>query len=200
MDDELLSEELLLLFERRLREAGSPVARVLQPGLSDAELDVLAATLPVRLPEELRTWYRWHNGLDPSAADWTFALGNGRFLTSLQDSLLSYQTCLITWECEELADEFTYRPSWWPIAEFDNVDYVVADTAGEPGGPCPVHAIGLRVDKSPDWNPVRAPSLGAMVRLWIQAIDDGWWRWDDDGRRIDTYQELPEHLIDTELI
>ena len=42
--------------------------------------------------------------------------------------------------------------------------------------------------------------MGALVRLWTQVIDDGWWRWDDDGQPVDTYQQLPLDLIRTSLI
>jgi hypothetical protein len=42
--------------------------------------------------------------------------------------------------------------------------------------------------------------MAAMVRLWVQALDEGWWRWDQNGEPVDTFRQLPRHAIDSELI
>ena len=59
----ILDNELLNNLEQRWRAAQSPVmVRLLQPGLKDDEIDRLSEPLGFPLPEEVRTWYRWHNG------------------------------------------------------------------------------------------------------------------------------------------
>ena len=42
--------------------------------------------------------------------------------------------------------------------------------------------------------------MHAMVRLWTEAIDQGWWQWDDNGQPIDTLQDVPTEVIRTELV
>ena len=54
--------ELLRAIETELREHAPTIAQTLQPGLSDAEINSLEAKGNFKLADDLRSFYRWHNG------------------------------------------------------------------------------------------------------------------------------------------
>lgn len=57
------TEALLGRLQSALESNAPPVAQALQPGLTEAELAAQEARGGFRLPEELRAFYRWHNGM-----------------------------------------------------------------------------------------------------------------------------------------
>ncbi len=69
-----------------LREKAPKVAAMLQPGLSDAQIDATLkqAGFNYELPSDIRTLYRWHNGM-PRGSDVPF-VGSFR-LISLEEAL-----------------------------------------------------------------------------------------------------------------
>src|SRR3712207_5050248 len=56
------AEELLQRLEHVLRERAPAVAESLQPGLTDERITEIESAAGFRLPEDLRSVYRWHNG------------------------------------------------------------------------------------------------------------------------------------------
>ena len=62
-----LSPEILEEFRAALKTAGSPLGHSIDPGLSDEQIDQLAADLGVDVPPELRTLWRWGSP-SPAAA------------------------------------------------------------------------------------------------------------------------------------
>jgi cell wall assembly regulator SMI1 len=64
------SADALLVRLQQTMEAKAPgLARHLQPGLSDAAIRQQEVTGVFKLPEDLRTLYRWHNGQAPESPD-----------------------------------------------------------------------------------------------------------------------------------
>jgi hypothetical protein len=59
----LLSFDLLEALKARWRTAGWPGVERLNPGLTDEEIDAATQPLGLRLPTEVRIWWRWHNGI-----------------------------------------------------------------------------------------------------------------------------------------
>jgi cell wall assembly regulator SMI1 len=57
------TEQLLVHLQTILATNAPIVARSLQPGLSDAQISELETQGGFRLSDDLRTLYRWHNGL-----------------------------------------------------------------------------------------------------------------------------------------
>lgn len=57
-------EPRLVRLEELLRERHPDLVAEFRPGLTDAELDQVLAPLPFHVPEELREWWRWHDGID----------------------------------------------------------------------------------------------------------------------------------------
>jgi cell wall assembly regulator SMI1 len=60
---------LLARLETWLRTHAPAVAESLRPGLSDAQIDALEASRRLRLTQDLRTLYRWHDGADGEDAE-----------------------------------------------------------------------------------------------------------------------------------
>lgn len=53
--------DLLERFASALRARGIPVDD-LMPGLGDDEIDEITGPVGLELPEEVRAWWRWHDG------------------------------------------------------------------------------------------------------------------------------------------
>lgn len=58
-DPEELSPELLERFRAALHSAGAPLGNLVEPGLTDEQIDQVAIELGVRVPPELRVLWRW---------------------------------------------------------------------------------------------------------------------------------------------
>jgi hypothetical protein len=46
---------------------------LLQPGLSEAEIEEIIADLPLRLPNDIRSLYRWKNGIRMGDENWEYS-------------------------------------------------------------------------------------------------------------------------------
>src|SRR4051812_27326402 len=79
----MLDEALLTKLERQWQRKGSRIVEALNPGLTDAEIDDLAAPLGHPIPEEARRWWRWHNGAS------AFEMVLGRAYSSLEEDVAS---------------------------------------------------------------------------------------------------------------
>jgi len=168
----------------------------LRPGLTDEEIDALTARLPHRLPAELRTWYGWHDGakLDLPVGPWH--LGNGLNLLPLQVAVERHDF-LAQPELRSGVPAVDFRDEWLPICWFGTC-YIAVDTSGDASAPCPVHALDTHGDI--EWTKVRAPSLLAMVLMWVRALDEGYWVWDPENGWEFHYNELPADLRESELV
>lgn len=193
-------ERAAVTFDTRLHAAGAPIADRLRPGATDAHIDAVTAGLGLSFPDELRAWYRWHDGVVEDEDEWA-TFGNGHQPLTLDDAAADYADIVATRAQIEAAipGPFRYRRTWWPVTHFQHVSYIVADTASA-GGSCDVHTLWLRVDKSGDWDTVRAGSLTEMLKVWTDAIGRGWWRWEPDGRLSDEPVDLPNFVYANELL
>jgi len=168
-------------------EQGAPTAQALRPGLSQAELDAAEVELGFLLPQEVRDWYGWHNGMEEvfEGVEGSVRLPNLKLLTSMRDAVEDRQGFLhLPPEVQQ-----TYRPTWLPITQRDVVTLVVdcAGAAADRQAPAPVSVI----DYADEWEQ-RMPSITAMVQLWTTLIDEGYWRYDHNlGCWADTYSQLP---------
>jgi cell wall assembly regulator SMI1 len=60
-----LSVKLLARLEALWVERDAPILSHLRDGLTDVEMDAMTAPIGLRLPDELRIWWSWHDGVDP---------------------------------------------------------------------------------------------------------------------------------------
>lgn len=173
----MLNTQLLADLERRWNAHGAAVARLVRPGLSDNEMDALTEPLGIKLPREARRWWGWHDGADPPAEDTRPAeLGPRRWFLSLADAV---QDCVWRQDVERQAWGGALGPEWRP-------GFLPIDGAGMPAlldtgvgfeEPVPVRAF---VTDNPAAATPGVPSIGELVRLWIDAIDVGAWSFDQD--------------------
>lgn len=79
----MLTEEHLERFEEALRRAGAPFVDHLRPGLTPDQVRALTAPFEgLSLPQELLTWFGWHNGASDRGV-----LSPKRLYLSLQEVL-----------------------------------------------------------------------------------------------------------------
>lgn len=187
---ETLTPQLLGELETRWRQMRAPIAAGLGPGLDDREIERLTAGFPRPLPSEPRTWWGWRT-ITPIDVPWNTAMTGAPWrFTALEAAVAEARRERLE---DSAYDATLWRPSWLPVARDLGGNYLVVDCDVASGEPCPIHFVDS--EYSPDIGEVVAPSLGTVVRWWLEAIDDGataydaeageWW-YDEDPLR-------PEH-------
>jgi cell wall assembly regulator SMI1 len=87
-------EGLLHRLETELARLGVDLARHAAPGASDAQLNEADRMLGFRLPDDVRTLYRWHNGgvdrVAENAKSPTLAVSPAWYLISLDQAVKDY--------------------------------------------------------------------------------------------------------------
>ena len=198
MSDE--ATRLLQELESQWRREGAPVAGLLAPGLSDAQIDELVEPLGIVLPEELRVWWRWHNGLAEKPDEHQRgSIGPGDWhpmsLREARDRYLQ-EPHRKDWPDGDLY----WRDAWFPFANLSN-DVLFVDTSRiDPRG----DAAPVRIRKWFGWEGYDvdiAPSLAVVLATWVRALREGYYWWDrDEGVWHDRIAEAPIDLIETRLI
>jgi cell wall assembly regulator SMI1 len=172
-----LTEALLDQLAAQWGRHDAPIARRLAPGLSDAEVDELAEPLGLTVPPEARTWWRWHNG----AHDAFIVTSGGKAFSSLERCLSRAAEMreiarevpraygLSPREADEMA-RGVWNWDWLPLCEDGLGGMLVLGTAvDDPSREvCPVR---YRSNDAGSDAPVVAPSIGALVREWIIALE-----------------------------
>lgn len=182
-------------FEARIVAQGAPAARLLRPGLADDQIDALTAHLPFAIPAEVRTWFGWHDGVDTPLDDHA-RLPCGDLL-SLTGALSQRESLLAQPVPDALREFRDFCPSWLPIRHGGR--YIVVDCGVAPSDVSPVRTVDFWTEYV--WEDVRAPSVTAMVELWNQLIDDGYWRYDRAlGDWEDHFAEMPLELRHNQLV
>lgn len=163
----MLDSELLRQLEANWLAAGATTLEKMAPGLTDEDIDRIAAPLGFRLPEEVRRLYRWHDGSN------LYPFICPRALTSLE------QTVEQTLDFVE--DDDAWKPGW--VHVMDEKPYVVLACSGEDQGLVPVWHYDYAAFDFPS-RPVFA-SIGDMVAFWIDLIDQGSMFWRGESWWID---------------
>jgi hypothetical protein len=158
----MLDIQLLDELEDRWRDQSPVLLNRLRPGIDEVEIDQVAAPLGYAIPEEVRRWYRWHNGSTGRPIIFT------RCLVTLASSVA------VTLDMQRVDETW---PRGWMLAMDEKPD-LIFDCRGERNAPVPV----WHLDYSFDF-PTRPvfDSIGDMVSFWIDLIDDGQISWDADG-------------------
>jgi hypothetical protein len=150
----LIDDDLLRDLERRWVDLGTSTLERMSPGLTDAQIDEIAAPLGFPLPEEVRTLYRWRDGSGLSTFIW------GRGMYSLEQAVAD-------------TEDFRRQDDDWSatwLCILDERPYVAIECGGGLTGPTFVWHYGA------DWGMPTRPvfdSLGDMVSFWIELIDAG---------------------------
>jgi cell wall assembly regulator SMI1 len=173
MTPTLLTDDLLDQLAARWRDQHAPITALLRPGLTDEEIDATTAPAGIRLPEEARRWWRWHDGALPDALSRGGAAHIGpniEFLSLTQAVAERAETLELFRQLREAGDTRYWSESWLPIAP--TRDPLVVDCGVGMNDPVPVRAFLL---EDSDGGRGATESIGALVRLWIDAFDRGAW-------------------------
>lgn len=176
---------LLERLDRLLNQSESPVAAGLRPGLAAREIEERMRPVELALPLEAQVWWQWHDGVDHVAPGWWVPLheqiGDSNLallqLSEAVDKYWDYRRLAV--RAEPDSPERLFRRSWFPILRFDGHPAVIqCGSSADVSGP-------LRLIEWQDelFDEVRAPSLTALVAVWVELLETGVWKWTGDGWR-----------------
>lgn len=184
-----LAPAQLEALERLLSDQGATVTSYFRRGLGQAEMDEVAGEFEFSLSAEARLWYSWHDGAEGAATELERSIGGWRPMPLRTALRRLEQSRRITAEVlSTLPPEHRYNPDWkwaaaWlPFALPGHGAALGVDCAVPPSSPSPVYYVEWAdpVDGPPT---SFAPSLGALIDRWNQALTDGTWRFDKATER-----------------
>lgn len=111
-----------------LERLHAPILEMLQPGLSQKEIDILIEDFSFKLTHEVHSFYKWRNGLNKNRpVDYEF-LPDG-YLLSLDEALDSYKITIdIAGQISKYANiepSQLWDPRWFPILSNMSGDFHV---------------------------------------------------------------------------
>ncbi|WP_110514476.1 SMI1/KNR4 family protein [Herpetosiphon llansteffanensis] len=182
---------LLTEFEDFLAQHAADRYAQLKPGISEDQLEQLNALLtPLRLPDDVATLYRWHNGTEHGAT----LFGHLDFLP-LEEALATYR------DDNEFGVEFPWCTVWFPICQsYDRRLIPLTEQAND-------HAPVLWNDSHDPTIVVDYSSISALIATYVAAYQTGviaidpatgWWRCDDEG--LATLRAIHDPSADTQRI
>jgi hypothetical protein len=187
-ESERLTMDQLAELERLLTEQGAPVVRRLQPPASDDELAVVEAYLGRSVPRELRQWWGWHDGTDVRENERAVQCSIGPTFIVLASAEAVEFSRKLRLGAEEDAPEdpdSLWASSWLAIGSQGRV---ACESNIEADAPVPVLDVDYHKAAYP--GAVIARSLGEMVRWWIEALESGAWRYNDEHGWWERHSEL----------
>lgn len=193
-----LHTELLQELHQRWRAQGAPIADALAPGIDDEQIERLTAPLGLRVSEEARVWWRWHNGVastaDCARSSWDRIGPTCRWRTpSLTARPVARWVLTSTAIRPRPRGRARGCPSPWTSCESS----LTARCPTKPTYPSRSFSF-----EEPEAAADGLPSLGELVRLWVEVIDSGAWRWRRNSAggtwQID-HDALPEDIQDLRL-
>jgi cell wall assembly regulator SMI1 len=184
-DAPLLTLEMLTRLEGQWRAQGAPIVDRLRPGLTREEIHAVARPLGLTLPREARLWWQWHDGADsPDGLKVSVELGPlGYEYRPLRD-LVETLTWARAFAAESAADprmppeaaqaRYWWNDAWFPL--FAGLGIVACDCSVSDGDPTPIRVVIW--EDGPPFDDVKARSFGELITWWIEALEDGSWRYD----------------------
>jgi cell wall assembly regulator SMI1 len=164
--------------EAEWQRQGAPIAGLLRPGLTEAELDGVAAQLGVSLPPEVRQLWSWHDGTHAEPGQEGADIGPGGFIFHSTEDVVEHHR----WNMEvhatspepELLPDWFWHRSWVPFMTVDAHRLYIDCDRQTSGGDSPVRAVPH------DWvgfDTDVACSLASAVSLWVWLLREGHFAW-----------------------
>jgi cell wall assembly regulator SMI1 len=185
---ERLSPKLLEHLEWLLVGQKAPVVQRLQPPASSEALAAIESYLGLPLPDELRQWWGWHDGTDVKPHERAVKASIGpsfEFLSSEEALKMTHEGREIAVDIDPEEPETYWGPTWLAIG---SNGMVACDVAV--GFDAPVPVLDVDYHKAAYPGVVAARSFGEMVQWWIEALESGAWRYDDEHDRWERHSEL----------
>jgi cell wall assembly regulator SMI1 len=197
--DDRLSIDQLRKLEQLLTEQEAPVVKRFQPPARPEVFAAIESEFDLPLPDELRVWWGWHDGTDVKPHEKAAKASIG----PLFEFLGAEEALRVTRESKELAvdidpdePEIYWGHTWLAIGSDGRVACDVSTTDGGL-----VAVLDVDYHKTAHPGAVVASSLGEMVGWWIEALESGAWRYDDEHDRWDrTYELIPPERDRTGLV
>lgn len=172
---DLLSQ--LQRLEEAFRAQGALTLKFASPGLSEDQIATTLAGIGLPAPDEVLTWWGWRNG-SVRDGSWQHRQGAsiGPFLQPTLAESIAYRAKQRTQEMElgnspEQVDLIWHR-SWLLLAGRREALAVLVE---EGASTCPV----LTAD--PYGTVDSATSVTEAVAVWVRALEERWWSWDDSA-------------------
>ena len=168
--------DLLRRLEALVGAQGAPVAANLRPGLPGDEVTRRLADAGLGSPSELQQWFSWHDGTQnvQQVADRCM---NGRYeMLSLEESIEQYTKFRARYPASADSALLPWPSTWLPIATHENGNSVCVDCSSPTAA---VYVRAWHIDET--LQSASAPSLSALVELWIRGFDLGIWEFDADA-------------------
>jgi hypothetical protein len=188
--------ELLRRLEQKLSEAGVDVGAALAPGLAEDSVRSMLQGRGMEPPEELVSWYTWHNGLTSANPD----NGEGRLLLWEPYSL---NRALEEWSRQDRGDAvWQWHPTWLPIARTGGAARMAVDCTPPQG---PLATVRLAEPEAGLFDETQIASvtgLHTIVQWWIDALATGAYQFDVDAKGWDSprWSDIPEERRVTGLV
>ncbi|ABS04300.1 hypothetical protein Krad_2832 [Kineococcus radiotolerans SRS30216 = ATCC BAA-149] len=173
----------LARLEHHLTTQAPQIARGLRPPIEVETLPANDYRPELPLPEEVRIWFAWHDGMTDDPA---FRLPSGysplpwKYAVKLTDMLTEPN------RPDGLAQPGPSMLTLMNVA----TSYLMVDCNVSPGTVTPVRHWNTH--EMATWPGVFAPSLTETVELWNRLLVRGAYRWDADGD--DWAADVPVHL------
>jgi hypothetical protein len=178
----VFDQHLAQRFEAVLRSVSATITDSWAPGLTDEQIDAATVPLDLDLPEEARAWWRWHNGVGPDIRGPHWDLVPNRPLFHLEMALEGY--------ADERAYMLEQEGADQRLMAVGDRPYIYFDCSGDRRAPVPIysgdHGYAQRLV---------LPSIGELVQIWIDLIEQGIWTTAADGTWLHpNFEQLPPHV------
>lgn len=176
----LLTAELLEHLDQRLHDISAPITRIWRPGLSDDQMDELTGPIGITLPTEARAWWRWHNGAERVIGQQP-AIGPGwdqlPLAEAVRDATVYRDVALRVADPDGYIDPRSdWSISWIALCGNPSPERLACECAVPAGAPSP--AIYFDPEGEDEPQRPKAPSIGEVIHIWLEALDDGTWHID----------------------
>lgn len=161
---------LLVRLEEALRGARVPVSAALSPGADVALIAGRMEQLGLDAPPDLLTWFGWHNGLEPTSADW---FAPGMRIADFDTVAERYAD----FDLRYLANSAESR-AWFPVVLTSDASTVVMNCNKESPG---FGRVTLRNELGEIGAEDAFPTLAMPIEWCCEAIEGGLWVVDEDG-------------------
>ena len=173
-----LTVDLLDELAARWRAIDAPIARSLEPGVSEEAIDELGQSVGLWVPAEARTLWGWRNGAKLKF----IAESGGHSFGSLQHAL--ERIAVMRRIAHEVADSWSGRADtetiardvwnwdWLPLCSDGTGGMLVID-AGMGTRSSPTSSVAYRAKDDGSLARPVTDSIGSLVQRWIEVIDIG---------------------------
>lgn len=170
--------DLLERLEAHWRRQGVPVLKQLAPGLPASEVETALAALGLPAPREAIIWWGWRNGLDVRPGQ---VIEGGGVLGPASTVPFRLDRAVQAYhENRELGlENDEWRPEWFPWVETLAGEAFMIECTEAARETSPVRKADWEAG---NFDVVLAPSMTTVVSWWVEALDEGYLRYDAADR------------------